>query len=138
MLKKYMKLFSLIIVFVIAFSNFALATSVSEDIAEDTPKSTELITGNENIITSENVENLLVEGGTQVSSWAVKIMGVVSDVSLPICALLCLWGAILYFILGIRNLYKKRQGMLLMWGSFTFLVIAKVAYFFIWFFVEVI
>ena len=27
---------------------------------------------------------------------------------------------------GIRNLYKKRQGLLLMWGAFTFVVIAKI------------
>ena len=43
---------------------------------------------------------------------------------LPFCAILVIWGAVQYFILGIRNLYKKRQGLLLMWGSMTFYVIA--------------
>ena len=52
---------------------------------------------------------------------------------ISICFILILWGSVLYFILGIRNLYKKRQGLLLMWGAFTFLVIAKIMNFAFWF-----
>lgn len=43
----------------------------------------------------------------------------------PFCALLIIWGSVQYFILGIRNLYKKRQGLLLMWGSLTFFVVVQ-------------
>ena len=32
----------------------------------------------------------------------------------------------------IRNLYRKRQGLLMMWGSLTFWVIAQVAYVVFW------
>ena len=64
---------------------------------------------------------------------AYTIVEQISDKSLPVCAILILWGAVLYFILGIRNLYKKRQGLLLMWGAFTFVVIAKIMNFAFWF-----
>ena len=82
-------------------------------------------TSGENAITTEKVETVINETTDTVNSVVLTIIGQISDKSLPICLLLILWGAVLYFIMGVRNLYKKRQGMLLMWGSFTFLVIAK-------------
>lgn len=72
---------------------------------------------------AEEVINTAAQKGEKLLE---TIIGAISYISLPICALLILWGAVLYFILGIRNLYKKRQGLLLMWGAFTFLVIAKI------------
>lgn len=79
-------------------------------------------------ITTEKVEATIDEATDTVNNVVLMILKQVSDKSLPICLLLILWGAVLYFIMGIRNLYKKRQGMLMMWGSFTFLVIAKFVY----------
>ena len=131
MLKKYIKFFSLLLVFTIIFSNLAFATSFSEFEQES---------GTTTIQTDElvsKVEDSVGEVATTVNSLAYTIIEQISDKSLPVCGLLILWGAIMYFILGIRNLYKKRQGMLLMWGAFTFLVIAKVANFVFWFFTKV-
>lgn len=85
-------------------------------------------TSGENAITTEKVESVIDETTDSVNNVVLMIIGQISDKSLPICLLLILWGAVLYFIMGVRNLYKKRQGMLLMWGSFTFLVIAKVVH----------
>jgi len=82
-------------------------------------------TSGENAITTEKVETVIDETTDTVNNVVLMVIGQISDKSLPICLLLILWGAVLYFIMGVRNLYKKRQGMLLMWGSFTFLVIAK-------------
>ena len=83
-----------------------------------------------------------IEEGTKkaadtVNSLAYTVVEQISDKSLPVCVILMLWGSIQYFILGIRNLYKKRQGMLLMWGAFTFLVIAKIVNFIFWFFTKI-
>lgn len=84
-------------------------------------------------VNTENLEEGLVEIADKGENLAYKIVEQISDKSLPICAILILWGAVLYFILGIRNLYKKRQGLLLMWGAFTFVVIAKIMNFAFWF-----
>lgn len=127
-MKKFIKLFSVVMFLAVIICNFSFATSFS-DVAGDAVT----VNGINLPVTSEQAQDVTEKVGEEVSNWALTIMGVVSSVSLPICALLCLWGAVLYFIMGIRNLYKKRQGMLLMWGSFTFLVVAKVAYFIVWF-----
>ena len=79
-----------------------------------------------------NVDKTIDEAGTQVSNLAELVLRQVADKSTPICALLLIYGAVLYFIMGIRNLYRKRQGMLMMWGSLTFWVIAQVAYVVFW------
>lgn len=79
------------------------------------------------------IENGVEAVGSTVNSLAYTIVEQISDKSLPVCAILILWGAVMYFILGIRNLYKKRQGLLLMWGAFTFVVIAKIVNFVFWF-----
>ena len=84
-------------------------------------------------ISTEKVEQGIEDIADKGESLAYKIVEQISDKSLPICAILILWGAVLYFILGIRNLYKKRQGLLLMWGAFTFVVIAKIMNFAFWF-----
>ncbi|MBP3284644.1 MAG: hypothetical protein J6M02_04015 [Clostridia bacterium] len=82
----------------------------------------------QNAITTEKVEETIDEAANTVNNVVLMVIGQISDKSLPICLLLILWGAVQYFIMGIRNLYKKRNGMLLMWGSFTFMVIAKFVY----------
>lgn len=129
-LKKCIKFFSLLLVFTIVFSNLAFATSFSEfePEGETTIQTDEIVS---------KVEEGVGEVATTVNGLAYTIIAQISDKSLPVCGLLILWGAIMYFILGIRNLYKKRQGMLLMWGAFTFLVIAKIANFIFWFFNKV-
>ena len=84
-------------------------------------------------VDSQKVEEKIIDIADKGESIAYKIVEQISDKSLPICAILILWGAVLYFILGIRNLYKKRQGLLLMWGALTFCVIAKIMNFVFWF-----
>ncbi len=84
-------------------------------------------------IDTEKAEQKIEEVANKGESMAYKIVEQISDKSLPVCAILILWGAVVYFILGIRNLYKKRQGLLLMWGAFTFCVIAKIMNFVFWF-----
>ena len=83
-------------------------------------------------ITQSDFDNTIDEACTQVSNFAELVLRQVADKSTPICALLLIYGAVLYFIMGIRNLYRKRQGMLMMWGSLTFWVIAQVAYVVFW------
>ena len=84
-------------------------------------------------INTEGIEEGIQNVADKGESLAYTIVQQISDKSLPVCAILILWGAVLYFILGIRNLYKKRQGLLLMWGAFTFVVIAKIMNFAFWF-----
>ena len=136
-LKKYIKFFSLLLVFTVVFSNFAFASSFSEF---ETNTETAIQTDEGVIKTDEivsKVEDGVGEVANTVNGLAYTVIQQISDKSLPVCGLLILWGAIMYFILGIRNLYKKRQGMLLMWGAFTFLVIAKIVNFVFWFFTKV-
>lgn len=84
-------------------------------------------------INTQDIDTKVQEFADAGETFAYKIIEQISDKSAPICAILILWGAVLYFILGIRNLYKKRQGLLLMWGALTFCVIAKVVNFAFWF-----
>ncbi len=102
--------------------------------AEDTSsKSKPAFATKPNNVNAEKVEEKIIDIADKGESIAYKIVEQISDKSLPICAILILWGAVLYFILGIRNLYKKRQGLLLMWGALTFCVIAKIMNFVFWF-----
>ena len=94
--------------------------------------STIITSTSSNQFINEDVNRTLDEAGTQVSNLAEMVLRQVADKSTPICALLLIYGAVLYFIMGIRNLYRKRQGMLMMWGSLTFWVIAQVAYVVFW------
>jgi hypothetical protein len=64
-------------------------------------------------------------------SIAVNVLKYVTEWSLPFCAILVVFGAVQYFIVGIRNLYKKRQGLLLMFGSIAFYTIIVVLNFII-------
>lgn len=76
---------------------------------------------------TEQVNNAIGTVGDGVKNIGQTILDKISSWSLPICALLVVWGSVQYFILGIRNLYKKRQGLLLIWGSITFYVITLFA-----------
>ena len=127
-LKKCIKTFSLVITLAIIFSNLSFASSFSdyENVEND---KTEQIVG--------TIEEGTKKAADTVNSLAYTVVEQISDKSLPVCVILMLWGSIQYFILGIRNLYKKRQGMLLMWGAFTFLVIAKIVNFIFWFFTKI-
>ena len=91
----------------------------------------ELATNTENSTQSngltDQVNNAIGTVGDGVKNIGQEILDNISAWSLPICALLVVWGSVQYFILGIRNLYKKRQGLLLMWGSITFYVITLFA-----------
>ena len=77
--------------------------------------------------TQEQIKDGIGSVGAGVKNIGQEILDNISAWSLPICALLVVWGSVQYFILGIRNLYKKRQGLLLMWGSITFYVITLFA-----------
>lgn len=143
------KILVLMMILIVMISNFAIA----ENSFSDTPMSTTNQTVNQQTfttagnqssqitgaasspisqITNINVDKTIDEAGTQVSNLAEVVLRQVADKSTPICALLLIYGAVLYFIMGIRNLYRKRQGMLMMWGSLTFWVIAQVAYVVFW------
>ena len=128
-MKKCIKIFSLVITLAIIFSNLSFASSFSdyENVEND---KTEQIMG--------TIEESTKKAADTVNSLAYTVVEQISDKSLPVCVILMLWGSIQYFILGIRNLYKKRQGMLLMWGAFTFLVIAKIVNFIFWFFTKIV
>ena len=127
-MKKCIKIFSLVIALAIVFSNLSFASSFSDYQATENDKTEELV---------GTIEEGTKKAADTVNSLAYTVVEQISDKSLPVCVILMLWGSIQYFILGIRNLYKKRQGMLLMWGAFTFLVIAKIVNFIFWFFTKI-
>ncbi len=87
---------------------------------------------NTTAVNTEKIEDGIKDVASKGESLAYTVIEQISDKSLPVCMILVLWGAVLYFILGIRNLYKKRQGFLLMWGALTFVVIAKIMNFAFW------
>ena len=72
---------------------------------------------------AEEVNNLINNAGNTAMEFAQNIMDQLTIWSLPFCAIGVVWGAVQFFIMGIRNLYKKRQGLLLMFGSMTFYVV---------------
>jgi len=112
----------LLMIVTLLVPNFVMAENGSKIITS--------VSGNQ--FMNQDVNKTIDEAGTQVSNLAQEVLKQVADKSTPICALLLIYGAVLYFIMGIRNLYRKRQGMLLMWGSLTFWVIAQVAYVIFW------
>jgi hypothetical protein len=59
--------------------------------------------------------------------FATTILYEVKRFSLPVCALLIIAGAMIYFILGPRNMARKKFGLMLMFGAFTFWTIAQIA-----------
>lgn len=127
-MKKCIKIFSVVIVLAMFFCNLSFASSFADYQEVEGDKSSEIV---------GKIEDGTKEVATTVNSLAYTVVEQISDKSLPVCVILMLWGAVQYFILGIRNLYKKRQGMLLMWGAFTFLVIAKIVNFVFWFFTKI-
>lgn len=121
-MKKFSKLFAIFFVMSCFLFNFTYANPPID-------------TG-ENVTVEQvgqTLETGVEQAATTVNSLAYTIVEQISDKSLPVCTIFILWGAVMYFILGIRNLYKKRQGLLLMWGAFTFVVIAKIINFVYWF-----
>lgn len=73
--------------------------------------------------TTDKVNEVVNTAGDTATEIAMNILDQAAKWSLPICAIFVVFGAVQYFIMGIRNLYKKRQGLLLMFGSMTFYVI---------------
>lgn len=74
----------------------------------------------------ENVEQTADQALTGAADVVVDTLRYVTEWSLPFCAILLVFGAVQYYVLGIRNLYKKRQGLLLMFGSIAFFAIMVV------------
>ncbi len=120
-MKRFSKILGIFFIVSVVIFSFSFA---------DTPINIDTTATDEAVTTIETGVEVV---GSTVNSLAYTIVEQISDKSLPVCAILILWGAVLYFILGIRNLYKKRQGLLLMWGAFTFVVIAKIVNFVFWF-----
>ena len=93
------------------------------------PDNTQAVNGNNSAqtvldnISGTDINNAVNKVGNTAMGVGQNILDQIASWSLPICSLLVVFGAVQYFILGIRNLYKKRQGLLLMWGSITFYVI---------------
>ena len=84
----------LLMVVTLLIPNFVMANNGSEIISS--------VAGSP--ITSVEVDRTINEAGTQVSNFAELVLRQVADKSTPICALLLIYGAVLYFIMGIRNL----------------------------------
>lgn len=140
------KILVLLMIIIVMFSNYVIAENgfapipsttinqtVNQPVVSSGGNQFSQITGTSgNQFTNVDVNKTIDEAGTQVSNLAELVLRQVADKSTPICALLLIYGAVLYFIMGIRNLYRKRQGMLMMWGSLTFWVIAQVAYVVFW------
>ena len=57
---------------------------------------------------------------------ATTILYEVKRFSLPVCTLIIIAGAMIYFILGPRNMARKKFGYMLMFGAFTFWTIAQI------------
>ena len=72
------------------------------------------------VVNVEETADVALDGVAEV---VLNVLEYITEWSLPFCAILIAWGAVQYFIVGIRNLYKKRQGLLLMFGSIAFLAI---------------
>jgi hypothetical protein len=104
-------------IFAFMFSSFAFAVDQEAGI----------LAQNKGTITEANITSTIDNTGNAVKNIGQNVLNQISSWSLPICAILVVWGAVQYFILGIRNLYKKRQGLLLMWGSITFYVVTLFA-----------
>ena len=140
------KILVLLMIIIVMISNYVIAENgfvpipsttinqtVNQQVVSNGGNQFSQITGpSGNQFTNVDVNKTIDEAGTQVSNLAELVLRQVADKSTPICALLLIYGAVLYFIMGIRNLYRKRQGMLMMWGSLTFWVIAQVAYVVFW------
>lgn len=146
-MKNFSKLVVSFLVMCVVVFNFSFAEPVnavnvetnnqqvvnSEDVEQTTDKNSMSFIVDATNVNTEKVEQGIEDIANKGQGLAYTIIEQISDKSLPICVILMLWGAVLYFILGIRNLYKKRQGLLLMWGAFTFVVIAKIVNFAFWF-----
>jgi len=75
---------------------------------------------------ANEVNDLISTAGDTAMDVALNILDQATTWSLPFCAIFVVFGAVQYFIMGIRNLYKKRQGLLLMFGSIAFFLIIVV------------
>jgi len=147
-LKKFCKFVLIFLLVNVVTFNFVLADNVSDS------QSTEVNTTNQQestvdnnstgapiqisgpVVDTEKIEDGIGNVAEKGKSLMYTVIETIGDISLPIAFLLVLWGSVLYFILGIRNLYKKRQGLLLMWGAITFVVIAKIMVLVGWFIFE--
>jgi hypothetical protein len=72
---------------------------------------------------ANEVNDFVNDAGNTAMDVALNVLDQATIWALPFCAIFLVFGAVQYFIMGIRNLYKKRQGLLLMFGSMTFYVI---------------
>lgn len=108
---------------VIVALNLILSLVLSPDVNKDIIDADKLL--------NQGIENTVNEFGDTTTATVVEVMKYVAEWALPFCAILAIFGAVQYFIMGIRNLYKKRQGLLLMFGSITFYVILLVVNFII-------
>lgn len=108
---------------VIVALNLILSLVVAGDINKDIIDTDKLV--------NQGIETTVNEFGDSTTQTVVEIMNYVAEWALPFCAILAIFGAVQYFIMGIRNLYKKRQGLLLMFGSIAFYIILVVVNFII-------
>ena len=99
-----MKKFSLVLVAVLVVICSFMCVSYAEPVANE-------------------VNDFVNDAGNTAMDVALNVLDQATIWALPFCAIFLVFGAVQYFIMGIRNLYKKRQGLLLMFGSMTFYVI---------------
>ena len=116
------KIFSFLLIFILVFSlSFATEAPGDNDVA---------VSKNQSFLdnlTEQNIDNKINDVGSGAANIGRNILDQLAAWSLPFCLLLVVWGSVQYFVLGIRNLYKKRQGLLLAWGSVTLYVIIVTA-----------
>ncbi|MBQ7668481.1 MAG: hypothetical protein IJS47_04070 [Clostridia bacterium] len=120
------KIFSFFLIFVVILFSFSFATEAAQpdnganNTSSSSNNDTASILDNFN---KDKVNSTITDVGDGAASFGKQILDQIVMWALPFCALAIVWGAVCYFVLGIRNLYKKRQGMLLMWGSLTMYVV---------------
>ena len=119
------KIVTFLVVFLIIFSGTLVSFA---DVAEpdNTATSKENKSSVENAIgniSDDDINKTINKAGNTAMSVGQNILDQITMWALPFCAIAVVWGAVQYFVLGIRNLYKKRQGLLLMWGSMTLYVV---------------
>lgn len=114
-------------IFLVIFSGTLISFAASADVVQpNTSESSNVTNSSQSVLDSiseADINNTVNKVGNTAMGVGQNILDQIASWSLPICSLLVVFGAVQYFILGIRNLYKKRQGLLLMWGSITFYVI---------------
>lgn len=148
MYKKIILSVLLILTVMIPFSNASISTTAKElqnkayeqareereqgkkAVSKDTKKTDIDIIGQMRGNKGTNIDaNKLVEKfGSSTNEFAWTVIAQIQEKSLPVCVIGLLFGAVMFFLMGTRNMQRRRQGALMMAGFLTFFVLSQVAY----------